>query len=149
MCGLGFATLDFCTNFSWLKISFFFPQNKNFQQERVLSVYLCIHLQSKLTLLFRVTGFQMADRNCLVWGLFWLVVLVFPGWPTGIALCALYEFFSPLATLIGLDELSEVLLKGAFGEAAGSECVRWQAPVLSNGDSPASVKQPTVCCWIS
>lgn len=40
-------------------------------------------------------------------------VLVFLGWPIGIALCALYRFFSPLTALIGLDELSKVLLKGA------------------------------------
>lgn len=87
----------------------------------------------------------------LSWGgLFWLIVLVPLGWPIGIALCALYGFLSPLTTLIGLDELSEVSLEGRmFGEAACSECVQWQVPVLSNEESPDLDKHSTVRCWIS
>lgn len=92
-------------------------------------MYFYIHLLSKLTLLFSVARFQMADCNCIVWAFFWLIVLVFLGWPLSIIMCALHGFLSPLATLIGLDELSDALLKGA---CLGRQC----AQNVRNGKSP-------------
>lgn len=101
------------------------------EQNRVVDFYLDISIyicnQSKFTFFlyifyfFYVIRFQMMNCNCIIWGSFWLIVLLFLGWPISIALCALHGFLSPLATLIGLDELSEVLLKGA---CLGRQCAQ-------------------------
>ncbi|CAM4693314.1 unnamed protein product [Lepidochelys kempii] len=66
-------------------------------------------------------AFKMADCSCLMWGIFWLIVLVFFGWPLSIVLGGLYGFLSPLTTLIGLDDFSEALLKGVN---LGRQCAK-------------------------
>ncbi|KAG8126230.1 hypothetical protein E2320_021421, partial [Naja naja] len=52
------------------------------------------------------------DGTCVMWGIFWLIILFFIGWPISIFLGGLYGFFSPLITLIGLDDFGDLLLKG-------------------------------------
>ncbi|ETE67211.1 hypothetical protein L345_07006, partial [Ophiophagus hannah] len=59
--------------------------------------------------------------TCVVWGIFWLIILFFIGWPISIFLGGLYGFFSPLITLIGLDDFSELLLKGQQPQGGPTE----------------------------
>lgn len=59
------------------------------------------------------------NATCVAWGIFWLIILFFIGWPISIFLGGLYGFFAPLTTLIGLDDFSELLLKGVN---VGREC---------------------------
>lgn len=52
------------------------------------------------------------DCLCIIWGIIWFIILYFIGWPISIFLGGLYGFIVPLTTLIGLDDVGEVLLKG-------------------------------------
>lgn len=52
------------------------------------------------------------DAGCVFWGIIWFLILWFIGWPISMFLGAFYGFIIPLVTLIGLDDIGEVLLKG-------------------------------------
>lgn len=47
------------------------------------------------------------------WGIFWLLVLLFLGWPLSIMLGGLYGLIAPLTVCLGLDRLADLLMEGA------------------------------------
>ncbi|KAG8449588.1 hypothetical protein GDO86_016293 [Hymenochirus boettgeri] len=54
----------------------------------------------------------MADCKCVLWCIFWILVLFFIGWPLSIFFGGLYGFLAPLTTCIGLDQITDLLLQG-------------------------------------
>lgn len=55
----------------------------------------------------------MADCKSILWSIFWFFVLIFLAWPLSIFLGGWYGFLSPLTTCVGLDQVTDILLKGA------------------------------------
>ncbi|TDG98942.1 hypothetical protein EPR50_G00206020 [Perca flavescens] len=62
---------------------------------------------------FSLLKTRMAGCGSCFWGIIWLLVLLFIGWPLSITLGGLYGLVTPLTTCLGLDRLSDLLLEGA------------------------------------
>lgn len=85
---------------------------QNYSNIDYVKYFWLVEYLSCYALFSPVGTYTMATCTCVLWCIFWIVILIFLAWPLSIFLGALYGFLAPLTTCIGLDKVTDLLLQG-------------------------------------